>query len=191
MKNLIVAKFGGTSMGTAQSIRQVAEIIKGYDSIVAVVSATSGTTDQLIELGEKALADENWEESFQKLVEKHEKIINELEIELDLSPYFENLRKLLQGISLLLELSLSAKDRLLTFGERMSSQVLAKLLNREAIDAYELIFTDNNYSEGNVNFEKTEKAILERIKASEKTCHHWFCGSIRGRSLYNFGKRRK
>ena len=74
MKNLIVAKFGGTSMGNAESIRQVAEIVKSYDSIVTVVSATSGTTDQLIELGEKALADENWEESFQKLVEKHEKI---------------------------------------------------------------------------------------------------------------------
>ena len=67
MKNLIVAKFGGTSMGNAQSIRQVAEIIKGYNSIVAVVSATSGTTDQLIELAEKALAGENWEESFQNI----------------------------------------------------------------------------------------------------------------------------
>ena len=127
MENLIIAKFGGTSMGNAQSIRQVAEIVNGYDSIVAVVSATSGTTDQLIELGEKALAGESWEEGFQKLVAKHEKIINELEIELDLNPYFENLRKLLQGISLILELSLSAKDRLLTFGERISSQILAKL----------------------------------------------------------------
>ena len=55
MKNIVVAKFGGTSMGNAQSIRQVAEIINGYDFIVAVVSATSGTTDQLIDLGEKAL----------------------------------------------------------------------------------------------------------------------------------------
>ena len=168
MKNIIVAKFGGTSMGNAQSIRQVAEIIKGYDSIVAVVSATSGTTDQLIELAEKALAGENWEESFQNLVSKHENIINELEIELDLSPYFENLRKLLQGISLILELSLSAKDRLLTFGERISSQILAKLLNSKAIDAYELVFTDNNYSEGNVDFEKTEKAILARVNPAEK-----------------------
>ena len=150
-------------MGTAKSIRQVADIINRYDSIVAVVSATSGTTDQLIELGEKALAGENWEESFRELVAKHEKIIEELGIDLDLNSYFENLKKLLEGIGLILELSLSAKDRLLTFGERISSQILAKLLNSEAIDAYNLVYTDNNYSEGNIDFDKTNKAILEKV----------------------------
>ncbi len=169
MKKTIL-KFGGTSMGTAKSIKQVADIVlKTKGQKVVVVSATSGTTDLLIKFGEMALSGGDWELKIKELQKKHNKIAQELNINLDfLDLYFNDIYKLLEGISLISELSLSARDRLISYGEKISSQILANFLreqsgNSEAVDAYELIFTDNNFSEGNVNFKKTEKAIKRKI----------------------------
>ena len=170
--NLITAKFGGTSMGTAESLKQVAEILISMQSKkVAVVSATSGTTDQLISLGEKAFAGESWQEQFNQLVKKHADIIAELNIELDLSESWTDLEKLLAGTEMIGELSLSAKDRLIGFGERISSKILATLLNKmnvkaEAFDAYNFIFTDNNFSEGNVDFNKSYSSIKASLESA-------------------------
>ena len=63
--NITVAKFGGTSMGDYSSISEVAEIVEGIDGErVVVVSATSGTTDQLIQLGNEALENGKWESGY-------------------------------------------------------------------------------------------------------------------------------
>jgi aspartate kinase len=167
MEHLIAAKFGGTSMGTAESIGLVAGILIGIpEKKVAIVSATSGTTDQLINLGKLALNGEDWASNYDQLVKKHQDILEELNLssECNLHNYYQELEKLLQGIEMLREISASAHDRLVGLGERMSSQILAALLrkrgqNSEAFDAFDLIFTDNNYGAGNVDFEKTNKAI--------------------------------
>lgn len=162
---MIVAKFGGTSMGTAESIRQVADILmKG--NMVAVVSATSGTTDQLIGLGEKAVTGDEWHGVLEGLVARHAGIIDELGMELDLSHFWEDIERLVAGTSMIGELSLSARDRLIGFGERISSEILAAYLNSQgknaqAFDAFGLIFTDNNFSEGNVDFAKSYKTVAE------------------------------
>ena len=164
-----MAKFGGTSMGTAESILAVANIIENMEGKKAiVVSATSGTTDALIKLGADALAGEEWSEGLNGLEQKHTQICSGLGIEVDLSDYWSKLKKLVQGISLLGELSLPAKDRLQTFGERISSSILAELLrsrshNSQAFDAYELVHTDDNYGDGNVDFSKTNSVIGEKI----------------------------
>lgn len=165
---MIVAKFGGTSMGTAESIRQVADILmKG--NMVAVVSATSGTTDQLIGLGEKAVTGDEWHGVLEGLVARHAGIIDELGVELDLSYFWEDIERLVAGTSMIGELSLSARDRLIGFGERISSEILAAYLNSkgknaQAFDAFGLIFTDNNFSEGNVDFAKSYKTVAEVLK---------------------------
>lgn len=174
-----VKKFGGTSMGSADAISKVAEIVMGERNrqVVAVVSATSGTTDKLIALGEAALGGEQktsapflWEDILNSLIEKHEKIVADLGLNLSFQNFWDEMKKLAQGINLLGELSLSARDKLMSFGERISSQILAALLAARgveavAVDAYELVFTDNNFGEGNVNFEKTNTAIGEKIGA--------------------------
>jgi len=166
---LIVAKFGGTSMGTPQAILQVANIMKSIKgNKIAVVSATSGTTDALLELSKLALEKKPWEEKFQALIDKHENIIKELDIDLGLKTFWKNIGNILEGVSLIQELSLSAKDRLISTGERMSSKILAALLNKQgtsalAMNSSKFIFTDNNFGEGNVDFKKTNETIFEKV----------------------------
>jgi aspartate kinase len=168
---LVTAKFGGTSMGTAESIRAVAEIVEkmGPGNCAVVVSATSGTTDSLLELGLLALEGEDWNEKFEAMVARHATLLADLEVEdLDLALFWDELRKLLQGIEMIGELSLSARDRLQTFGERVSSNILAALLRSrggksEALDAFNLVFTDNTFAAGNVDFERSNAAIQKLV----------------------------
>jgi aspartate kinase len=174
---MIVAKFGGTSMGTSQSITQVTQIVEAKKGkMVAVVSATSGTTDSLIQLGNLALNQEenssshNWEQTLTSLIAKHDKILAELSVELDLSKYWDEIQKLLKGIELTGELSRVNLDKLSGFGERISSQILAANLNAQnipsqAVDAFQLIRTDNTYGEGKVNFPASEILIQEKLGA--------------------------
>ena len=159
-------------MGSAEAINQVADIVeKGRCPVAVVVSATSGTTDKLIALGEAALSPAgdghgcvDYLQILDEIIEKHEKIVQELGIDLSLQNFWDDIRKLAQGINLILELSSSARDRLLTFGERISAHILSALLEKrgrksEPCDAYNFIFTDNNFGEANVNFEKTNVSI--------------------------------
>ncbi len=156
-------------MGSAAAITNVAEIMENMTGeSVAVVSATSGTTDQLIELGERALKGENFEELLSTIIQKHENIVKELNISVDLKLFWDDISKLVQGVNLIKELSLAARDRLISFGERISVHLLAGLLEKRgvkarAMDAYDFIFTDNNFSEGNVNFEKTNMMVAEVV----------------------------
>ncbi|MEK7673118.1 MAG: aspartate kinase [Patescibacteria group bacterium] len=166
---MIAAKFGGTSMGSAVAIKQVAEIMGGMQGPrAAIVSATSGTTDKLIALGEAALKGGDFESGLAEIISRHDAIIAELAVSVDLSVFWEQIRKLVQGINLLGELSISARDHLIGFGERMSVHLLAAVLNKngvraQACDAYNFIFTDNNFSEANVNFEKTYRMVREVV----------------------------
>lgn len=155
-------------MGSADSIRQVAEIIQSAENIVGVVSATSGTTDSLIQLGQAAVQQEEWENELNALIHKHDEILSSLEVEVDLEFYWDNIRKLLQGVAMIVELSTSALDRLMGYGERISSTILAAYLNAqghqaEAVNAFEIVYTDNTYGEGVVDFEKSNKTVQEKL----------------------------
>lgn len=165
---MIVAKFGGTSMGTADSIRQVAEIVRSAGEVAVVVSASSGTTDGLIELGRLAVSGGEWREKLEALVEKHRVIMEGLSVSADLAAFWRDIENLLLGVSLMQDLSLSAADRLCGYGERVSSVILAAYLNglgvkAEAVNAFDLVFTDNNYGEGNVDFERSYAATAQRL----------------------------
>ncbi|MBI5414642.1 lysine-sensitive aspartokinase 3 [Candidatus Peregrinibacteria bacterium] len=165
MMNRIVAKFGGTSMGTAKSISAVADILqKIHAEKIAVVSASSGTTDVLIELGNAALQHGTFLEKFREIRDRHEKIVGDLGVSVNFEAMFTEMQKLLQGIHMLGELSLSSKDKLLSFGERMSSIILSALLEKRGIlskpiDSFDIIFTDDNFGEANVDFLKTNSTI--------------------------------
>lgn len=168
--NPIIAKFGGTSMGTADSIGKVADIIATIHAPRAVVvSAVSGVTDELIRLCGQAVDGGGWEETLADIIEKHETVVRELNMKLDLNPLYETLANIIKGVNLLGELSASAKDRIIGFGEHISSRILAALLNARKMKAHqenaqEFIFTDNNFGEANVDFEKTNPAVVARLK---------------------------
>ncbi|MBT4917448.1 aspartate kinase [Candidatus Peregrinibacteria bacterium] len=172
-ERLIVAKFGGTSMGSADSISKVADIVKGLGAgarCAVVVSATSGTTDELLRLGSLALENGGWERALKELIEKHDVILGELGIELDLSAFWRNTRNLLDGISLMGELSESASDRLVTGGERVSASILSALLRErgiesEMMDAHEFVFTDAGFGDARVDFSQTDEAVRRDVGA--------------------------
>ena len=85
----IVAKFGGTSMGSAKAIFQVADIMgKTPGAKTAVVAATSGTTDKLMLLGETAATGGNWQEIINGWVEKHAAINAELGVNVNLDNFW-------------------------------------------------------------------------------------------------------
>ena len=164
----VVAKFGGTSMGSAKAICQVADILGRGQAVVAVVSATSGTTDKLILLGETAAVSGNWQEILNGLIEKHAAITTELGVQVNLKNLWKELKESCEQVQKKGELETYMKDRISGFGERISSNILVEVLKKNgfkavAVDAYELIFTDNNFGEGNVDFEKTNKAIAEKL----------------------------
>lgn len=157
-------------MGTSESISVAAKIlINNPGKNIGVVSATSGTTDILIQLGNEALHNEDFEKTLQELRLKHENIIKGLNINLDISQYFDEIHDLLRGISLVKEISLSAKDKLMSFGERLSSEILAATLNIKkdqaiAVDAFNIIFTDNEFGNAAIDFEKTNIEINKFLK---------------------------
>ncbi len=161
MGDLIVLKFGGTSMGTAEAMRKASAIVRAVDGeAVVVVSAVSGTTDALIALGELALSGGRWQGALDRLMARHATIVVELGMSLDLSEFWAEIERICQGVEMLGELSPATKDRLHGFGERMSATIFAELLvadgaRAQATDAFRLIATDDQFGSAGVDFATT------------------------------------
>jgi aspartate kinase len=157
-KPFIVSKFGGTSMGDISSMERAATISLERNSNVIVVSATSGTTDKLIQVAKLASTGDS--DECKKLVfgikERHQSMMNEMPKNFDgleiLNSYFTELDLLVQNISLLKELTPRAHDHILSLGERMSSLIFREVLKNKLpnksvvlLDARSVIKTDANF----------------------------------------------
>lgn len=158
----VVSKFGGTSMGDAACMLRSAEVTHKQNSFIVAVSATSGTTNLLIELGQKA-EKEAWPETeklLKHIIEKHQKIAVDLKVppetQKKLDFLFEEMSSLARGIFLLKDCSLKAMDALMSLGERMSSVLFTEALRQVKnsfkskqtvvlVDAREFIKTDSQF----------------------------------------------
>jgi len=163
VSKIVVSKFGGTSMGDASCMLRSAEVSFKQNSSIVVVSATSGTTNDLIELGKTSQA-KSWSEAeviVAKIRQKHLKIAEDLKISSDsqtkLTTLFEEMESLARGIHLLKDCSVKAMDTLMSLGERLSSvlfteamkQVLQKKgspLKAELFDVRDVLRTDETFS---------------------------------------------
>lgn len=172
-----VMKFGGTSVGDAEAIARTARILKdhhGSEPVVAVVSAMSGMTNFLLECGAAAESgdSEAVETARALLLAPHRKALYELvpsgerrrKVGAALGTLIDEASRLLYSIYVLRELSPRAKDRLVSFGERMSSLILSAYLNElgvpsEAVEADGLIVTDGMFGNASPLLEET------RVKA--------------------------
>jgi len=142
-----VVKFGGTSVGSHAAIDSIMKILKnpehGGHTPVAVVSAFSGVTDTLIDMARKAAADDtSYRELYEKLVVRHrEAAAHFLKSEdkkaavAEINGLFDELNRILEGISLLGELSARTMDLVMSFGERLSAGLLARIFNAHGIKA--------------------------------------------------------
>ena len=173
-----VLKFGGSSIGTTERIRNVKNIIEKEDlPCVVVVSAFQDVTDSLKKCSELALAhDEHYNKILNQLTEKHRLICNEL-LDGDIlssvisatDKLFVEVKEALNGIFLIRELSSYAIDKVLSTGERISSVILAGFFKTShLIDARELIKTDNNYGNAIVDFKLTIPLIRKKIMNKKK-----------------------
>ena len=172
-----VLKFGGTSVANATNIKLVLDIVTNQakqDKIVVVVSALSKVTDTLHLAAAKAAAND---ESFKEIIAEIEKI--HLDTLKQLIPVSEqsgllshvkriinHLETLLEGCFLLGELSARTLDTILSFGELLSSYIIAEALKQNLKsssykDSRELIRTNNNFGKAIVNFEVTNLLISD------------------------------
>ncbi len=156
---IIVSKFGGTSMGDYAAMMNAATISKERTSSIVCVSATSGTTDKLIQIA-KTAATGNMPEC-EKLIfqmkERHMNLLEQVpahgsESGNILLAYFTELELLAQGLTLLKELTPRAYDLILSFGERMSSVIFTEVVKSQLpgkdvqlLDARTIIRTDSNF----------------------------------------------
>ncbi len=148
---MIVLKFGGTSVGDAERIRTVADLVRSLlpRKPVVVASAHKGVTDMLIGLGQQALKGTF---SIEPLRERHLKIIRDLGLDPSIMEnLLEELTSLLQGITMVKELTPRTKDYVCSFGERLSVRTVAAHMARsgidaKAVDAFDLgLITDSNF----------------------------------------------
>jgi len=157
---MIAMKFGGTSVGSAERIKNTCNIIKSKleDSPKVVVSAVSGMTNMLIELANET-SSEKRKEIFEKIKGRHIQILSEMDIENSLLE--KNLNEFEKIVNEIQDKEVDVKtfEIIQSFGERMSSKIVAAQLNKMdikagAFNSYDLGFvTDDNFG----NAEPLEK----------------------------------
>ncbi|MES3036455.1 MAG: aspartate kinase, partial [Bdellovibrionota bacterium] len=162
MSTIVVSKFGGTSMGTKEAMVSSAEVCLDQKSRIVVVSATSGTTNDLIQFGQSSEKGEA--EISNKLLEKiesrHQQLIaswpSSQEEQQNLQALFKELETLGRGIFYLKECSPRAMDALMSLGERLSSLIFTCCLREvakkrglkkqvELFDVRKVIITDDQF----------------------------------------------
>lgn len=170
-----VLKFGGTSVANAENIRKVLSIVKEKvknDSTIVVVSALGGVTDLLLQAATlSADGDELYKEKLATVEQRHLDTVKELIPVAQQSQLLSLVKKscneiedICNGIFLLRELTARSKDRIGSYGEWLSSQIITaafKVSGNEAVwkDARELIVTNSNFTGAVVDFPTTDSNI--------------------------------
>lgn len=178
---ITVSKFGGTSMGDAACMLRSAEVTLARKSNIVVVSATSGTTNDLIKLGEFAESGKlaETESIALKLREKHFAIAKELSANeasmKELETLLSEMESISKGIFLLRDCSAKAKDVLLSLGERMSSVLFTvalqnvfnqnqHLVQATLLDVRTILKTDESFGKARPLTDVIKKLSTEILK---------------------------
>ncbi|APY12299.1 bifunctional aspartate kinase/homoserine dehydrogenase I [Seonamhaeicola sp. S2-3] len=178
-----VLKFGGTSVGSSKNINNVINILEDYsknDSVICVVSAVGGITDKLLLAGKLAQnKDSEYSKVFTTIKDIHLSIINELipnnnsNVIAFVEENLKALKSLLEGIYLINELSPKTSDKLVSYGELLSSFIIAETMKSKGLSAerknsQELIITNSNFTKAEVNYSITNKNIQDYFKSASQ-----------------------
>lgn len=177
-----VLKFGGSSVASAKNFAKVVEIITKAtekDVCLVILSAVQGTTDALIEVGRDAeKGNEEFREKVKLIEDRHFEIVRNLILISQQSAILSFLKKrlnelesLCEGVFMLRELTARTLDRIVSFGEILSSNILAAKLNSLQIeniwkDTRELVRTDSKFGFAAVDFEATNLQIKDFFNSS-------------------------
>jgi aspartokinase/homoserine dehydrogenase 1 len=150
-----VLKFGGTSVGSVKSILSLKKIVEAEartQPVVVVVSALGGITDKLIATSQLALkGDDKWREEFDAMVTRHHQmidtIINDDKKRVDLfnkvDQLFDQLKSIYYGVYLIHDLSNKTGDAIVSYGERLSSNIVAAMFkNGRRMNSRDFIRTE-------------------------------------------------
>lgn len=168
-----VLKFGGSSIDSAGQIIQIKQIIESQqEKCIVVFSAFHKITDKLISIAKTAKQKEiSYKNNLKDLgnfhLEMASNIINsdkKEEVLARVNQLLAELEDIIKGVFLLGELSPRSLDMILSFGEGMSTYILSNLIsNCKMYDSRELIVTNSNFGSAQVDFEKTNILIKEKL----------------------------
>ena len=167
-----VLKFGGTSVGSVESILSLKAIVEKEaqeQPIIVVVSALGGITDKLIATSVLAQkGDEAWKDEFQTMVERHHKMIDTIitdprkreQLFNIVDSLFEQLRSIYFGVYLIHDLSKKTQDAIVSYGERLSSNIVATLVQgAKWYDSREFIKTMRKNHKNTLDSELTNRLV--------------------------------
>lgn len=167
-----VLKFGGTSVGSVESILSLKAIVEKEaqeQPVIVVVSALGGITDKLIATSVLAQkGDEAWKDEFQAMVERHHKMIDTIitdprkreQLFNIVDSLFEQLRSIYFGVYLIHDLSKKTQDAIVSYGERLSSNIVATLVQgAKWYDSREFIKTMRKNHKNTLDSELTNRLV--------------------------------
>lgn len=132
-------KFGGTSVGSPESLQLVKQIIENEkDPVIVVVSALNGITDRLLLAADFALnGNTGYKSLLGEIVARHEVIIEKMlashpakeALVTNVQQLFDELQNILRGVFLIGDLSQKTSDKIVSYGERLSSLILSRMID--------------------------------------------------------------
>ncbi len=179
-----VLKFGGTSVGAADNIKVVADIVASYHNnqilCTVVVSAMSGITDRLIHISNEAASGQEEYTETLKQIEKHHfnaarqliSVQSQSRVFAYLKTLFNELEDVLHGVFLLRERSPRTMDLIFSFGERLSAYIISQYIcelgiDAKFLDARQVVRTDDNFGAGKVDLPVTYQLITDCFNSSK------------------------
>ena len=174
-----VLKFGGTSVGSVESILNLKKIVEGQDEpVVVVVSALGGITDQLISTSKLAMAgDEAYLTSYNEMVERHHQMIDAIITDTKkketllatVDDLLGQLKSIYQGVYLIGDLSEKTSNAIVSYGERISSNIVATLIEgAKWYNSLEFIKTKKKQGRNLFSNSISMPLILETFKDFQK-----------------------
>lgn len=179
-----VLKFGGSSVGSPDALKNVVEIISSSQKegrLVVVVSALRGITDQLLRVAKLAAeGGADYKDILSGIEHRHYEIVREIlpatrqsDVITDFKIAFNELEDVLQGVALIHELTPKTLDLIVGFGERFSALILTACLNHSEVcarytDARQLIKTDNNYGSARIQVAQTYQNIKNYLEQNSE-----------------------
>ena len=176
-KKMKVLKFGGTSVGSVKSILSLKRIVENEakrQSVVVVVSALGGITDKLIATSQLALKhDPKWKEEFDAMVERHHSMIDHIiddttqqeDLFNKVDALFDQLKSIYHGVFLVHDLSEKTLCAIVSYGERLSSNIVATLIRgAKWFDSRDFIKTERKNGKNVLDSDLTNKLVADTFE---------------------------
>ena len=167
-----VLKFGGTSVGSVNSILSVKKIVEAIDEpVIVVVSALGGITDKLLNTSTMA-AQGNlaYEKELSEIIARHLDVIEgviedrwiRMEVQRKVMTLLDELSNIYKGVYLINDLSPKTSDTIVSYGERLSSLIVSNVIKgAQLFDSRKFIKTVKQFNRHIVDFDETNRLILE------------------------------